>query len=69
MQTQKALYSVDKSRIGFLKYIFEAHEGLAVITTLNADQGLVRFAIAPDCEDDVRMILDDLRQGFEIHDH
>ncbi len=66
MRTIHKLYQVDKSKIGFLKFIFEAHDGLAVITTLDAKSGQVRFAVAPGCEDDVEAILSDLKKDIFI---
>ncbi len=61
-------YTVEKSRIGFLKFIFEAYEGLAVITTLDAKTGLVRFAIAPGCIEETCTILDDLKKDIIINE-
>ena len=68
MNTIHKLYIVDKSRIGFLKFIFEAHDGLAVITTLDSSSGLVRFAVAPGCMDDVDIILEDLKKDMFIRE-
>jgi hypothetical protein len=68
METLVRHYRVDRSRIGILKFIFEAHDGLAVITTLDAASGLIRLIIAPGCEEDTDLVLDDLKRGFPIHD-
>ena len=68
MQTIHKIYRVEKSRIGFLKFIFEAHDGLAVITTLNAGGGMVRFAIAPDCLEEVNAVVGDLQKEIFIHE-
>ncbi|MBF0468756.1 MAG: DUF4911 domain-containing protein [Desulfamplus sp.] len=68
MKTIYKLFRVDKSRIGFLKFIFEAHDGLAVITTLDPQDGLVRFAIAPGCMEDVHAVLADLKKDIAIHE-
>ncbi len=59
---------VEKNRIGFLKFIFEAYEGLAVITTLNAKKGYIRFAIAPDCIEETLVILNDLKKDIIINE-
>ncbi len=66
METIYKKFNVEKNRIGFLKFIFEAHDGLAVITTLEPKEGLVRFAIAPGCEDEVYSILKDLKKDIVI---
>jgi len=68
MNTIIKKYQVDKTRIGFLKFIFEAHDGLAVITTLKAASGQVQFAIAPGCLNEVRAILEDLKKDIRINE-
>jgi hypothetical protein len=60
-ETIKRYYRVDRREIAFLRFVFEAYDGLAVIETLNPESGLVVFHIAPGCESDVDMILIDLR--------
>lgn len=57
-------YLVDKTRIGFIKFIFEAHEGVAVATTLDPKKGHIRLAIAPDRIQTARMIVEDLGKDF-----
>jgi len=61
-------FIVEKNRIGFLKFIFEAYEGLTVITTLDAKKGLVRFTIAPGCVDETLTILNDLKKDIIINE-
>ncbi len=59
-ETIKRYYRVDRSKIAYLRFIFEAYEGLAIIETLNSESGTIVFYIAPGCESDVDMILTDL---------
>ena len=61
-------YKVEKSRIGFLKFIFEAYGGLAVITTLDAGEGLVRFAIPPGCVDETKEVIKGLKEDIIINE-
>ena len=68
MRTIHKRYMVEKSRIGFLKFIFEAHDGIAVITTLDSKTGLVRFAIAPDCLEEVDAVIMDLKKDIKINE-
>jgi hypothetical protein len=56
----KRYYRVDRREISYLRFIFEAYEGLATIETLNPESGLIVVYIAPGCETDVDMILKDL---------
>ena len=68
MQTVHKLYRVEKSRIGFLKFIFEAHDNLAVVTTLDAKDGLVRLAIAPGCSPEAIAVMEDLKKDIMINE-
>jgi len=61
-------YRVDKTRIGFIKFIFEAHEGMAVATTLDAKTGHIRLAIAPDRLESAQMIVEDLKKDFMFNE-
>jgi hypothetical protein len=60
-ETIKRYYRVDRRDIAFLRFIFEAYEGLAMIETLNPESGAVVFYIAPGRESEVDMILRDLK--------
>lgn len=57
-------YRVDKTKIGFIKFIFEAHEGVAVATTLDAKAGHIRLAIAPDRIETAMLVVEDLKKDF-----
>ena len=59
-ETIKRYYRVDRREIAFLRFVFEAYEGLAMIETLNPELGIIVFYIAPGCEPDMDMILRDL---------
>ncbi len=64
METIHKTYQVARSRIGFIRFIFEAHEGIAIATTLDAGSGLIRLAIAPDRLASAMMIVEDLKKDF-----
>ncbi|UCF93156.1 MAG: DUF4911 domain-containing protein [Desulfobacterales bacterium] len=66
METKKEYYRVERCKISFLKFIFEAYDGIAVVTTKDAQQGLVELSIAPGCEDVVAMVLEDLKRDILI---
>jgi hypothetical protein len=61
-------FLVDKTRIGFIKFIFEAHEGVAVATTLDPGTGHIRLAIAPDRIDTAQCIIEDLKKDFMFNE-
>ena len=64
MKTLIKEYLVDKTRIGFIKFIFEAHKGIAVATTLDAKKGHIKLAIAPQRTQSAFKIIDDLKKDF-----
>ncbi len=61
-------YRVDKTRIGFIRFIFEAYEGVAVVTTLNAATGHIILRIAPDRVDTADRIVADLKKDFMFNE-
>jgi hypothetical protein len=65
-QTIKQHYRVDRRQIAFIRFIVEAYDGLAIIKTLDPEAGLVEFQIAPGCEQDVKVILEDLKRSIMI---
>lgn len=64
MKTVHREYRVDKTRIGFIRFILEAHEGVAIATTLDAKTGLIRLAISPDRLETAELIIQDLKKDF-----
>jgi len=63
-ETIKQRYRVDRREIAFIRFIIEAYDGLAVVTTLDPEAGLIEFQIAPGCEQDLETILQDLKQDI-----
>ncbi|MBT8374495.1 MAG: DUF4911 domain-containing protein [Deltaproteobacteria bacterium] len=66
IESIKKYYRVDRREISFLKFILEAYDGLAILTTVDSKKGIVVINIAPGCEADVKMILQDLKQNVMI---
>ena len=66
IETIKRYYRVDRREIAFIKFIFEAYDGIAVLETLEPKVGIVVFHIAPDCERDADAILQDLKKDIVI---
>jgi len=65
-ETSKRYLRVERREIAFIKFIFEAYDGLAVLETLDPKAGIVVFHIAPGCERDVDAILQDLKREILI---
>jgi hypothetical protein len=66
LETIKKYYRIDRSEICFLKFIVEAYDGLAVVTTVDSEAGIVILYIAPGCEADVETILQELKKTIII---
>ena len=66
METTRLFFRVDRRQINFVRFIFEAYEGLAVVTTLDADKGHIGLAVAPGCEEMAGRIIEDLGRQFRI---
>ena len=66
METSKKYYRVDRRQIAYLRFIFEAYNGIAILQTLDAQKGVVVLHVAPGCEADVEFVLDDLRRDILI---
>ncbi|MDL2269713.1 DUF4911 domain-containing protein [Desulfosarcina sp. OttesenSCG-928-A07] len=64
MNTSVFQYQVDRPRISFVKFILEAYDNMAVVSTLMTDsesgKALIRVAVAPGCEALIKEILNDL---------
>jgi len=65
-QSTMRYYRADRREISFLRFIFEAYDGLAVIETLDPKAGIICFHIAPGCEADVEMVLRDLKNDIML---
>lgn len=51
---------MDRCQISYVKFILEAYDNVAVMSTLDPRQGLVQVAIAPGCETLVKGIMNSL---------
>jgi len=59
-------YRVDRREIAFIKFIFEAYDGIAGLTTLDPAGGIIRLHIAAGCEEQVHRILQELKKTILI---
>ena len=53
-------YRVDPYEIHYLKFILEAYEGLATLTTLDSRTGLIQLAVPPGRRDSLESLLEAL---------
>jgi hypothetical protein len=66
VQTIIRHYRVDRREIAFIKFIFEAYDGIALLRTMDPAKGIIRLHIAPGCEDPVDRIVQDLKKKILI---
>ena len=66
MDTLEKIFRIDRREIAYLRFIFEAYDGLAVVTTIDSQSGIVALHISPGCEAEVERILEDLGKDMMI---
>ncbi len=66
MRTSRLYYRVDRRCINMVRFIFEAYDGLAVVSTLDAAAGLIVLSVAPGCETIARDVIADLARQFIV---
>jgi hypothetical protein len=66
MKTIRQYYRVDRRQINLVRFTFEAYEGVAVVTTLEAASGLIVVCSAPACKDLVADVMEDLSRDIRI---
>ena len=60
MESHKRYFRIDKNKIGLLRFMLEAYEGIATLTTIDPVEGRVVLLVPPGCEEDVDTLLTDL---------
>ena len=60
------IYQVDPYEIHYLKFILEAYEGLATLTTLDPQKGIIQLAVPPGSKGSLNELLEDLGQELEL---
>ena len=57
---------MDRREIAFIKFIFEAYDGIAALRTIDPHEGIILFYIAPGCERQFEDILQVLSKQIMI---
>ena len=60
------VYQVDPYEIHYLKFILEAYDGLATLTTLDSQKGLVQLAVPPGCSRSLEILMEALGQELQL---
>jgi hypothetical protein len=68
MQSIRQVFIVDREQISYLRFTLESYDGMAVVTTIGPDPGLIQISISPGCETMVLELLDSLKkdEGLRI---
>jgi hypothetical protein len=66
LQIVSRKYRVDTSQISFLKFILEAYDGMAQMTTLDPGLGVIEIYVALGCLKDFEMLIRDLKKQMLI---
>lgn len=66
LKTTEKYYRIDRREVYFLRFILEAYDGIAVLTTLDPEAGIIMISIPPGCEDEVEMVLQELKKDMMI---
>ena len=67
LRTSQRFYRIDRGDISYLRFILEAYDGMAVVTTQDAARGIVSITMAPGAEDEVAAIIAGLAAEGEIY--
>lgn len=68
MQTIRKFYRVKRAQIAYLRFIFEAYDGVANITTLDASTGTIVINIAPDRIKTALAVVEDMAKKMLIEE-
>lgn len=60
MECTKKIYHINRKEIYFLRFLLEAYEGAASMTTLDAQQGVVALHVAPGREAEVENLMSEI---------
>jgi len=66
--TIRRYYRVDRREISYLKFILEAYDGIAVLTTIDPVDGVVFLTVAPGCLADVDQVIKALAKDVMIRE-
>jgi hypothetical protein len=52
---------ISPDRIHYLKFILEGYDGLAILSTVNARQGIVELRYPPEAESELEFLLAEIK--------
>lgn len=67
METLKRYYRMDRRAIYLLRFLLEAYDGIAGLSTLDSRDGLVVLYVAPGCEQETDALIEEMQQEVMMH--
>ncbi|UCG12934.1 MAG: DUF4911 domain-containing protein [Deltaproteobacteria bacterium] len=67
MRSDLWLYRINPYEIHYLKFILEGYEGLATLTTLEPNRGLVQLSVPPGSHGPLKDLMEALAKELELH--
>lgn len=58
---------ISPERIHFLKFILEGYDGMAILSTIDARQGIVELRYPPEIENDLKELLQNIESQIVKH--
>lgn len=68
LESIKIYYRIERSAISYLRFILEAYDGVGILTTVDAEAGIVVLSVAPDCLPEAGMIIKELMKETLIEE-
>ena len=65
-RSRLVIYQVEPHEIHYLKFVLEAYEGLATLTTLDPKVGLIQLAVPPGRQDQLQALMQALGQELDV---
>ncbi len=66
MNTVETIYCVNKADIGYIKFLFEAYDGIAVVSTVSKEKDIIAIYTAPGCEEEVDALISSLAETVKM---
>jgi hypothetical protein len=66
MKSLRKYYRVDRRQISYFRFVLEACDGIAVLSTMDPAQGVIALYVAPGCERELDRVVDGLRAEMRI---
>jgi hypothetical protein len=63
---RRQVYRVDRRAVSFIRFIFEAYDGIAVVETIEPRSACIALHVAPGCEPDVAALVSNLQRDHRM---